>query len=1055
MSNSKLSETFRWMVAFELIAILRCGAETRIEFNRDIRPILSENCFYCHGFDAKNRKAGLRLDTFEGATANLDGRRPVIPGNATASEVMRRITTSDSDDLMPPPESEKQLSATQKELIGRWIEQGATYQDHWAWTELRRPEVPGGKTGAAAIDAFLDQGWQEHGVEPVQTAGPRSRLRRLSYDLRGLPPTHAEVTEFEKAPTDSVFLAFRDRWMTGLPYAEHQALRWLDLVRWADTSGLVSDEPIASGAYRAWIIEAIRANQPFDQFSIEQLAGDLLPNPTDGQMTASGYNRILNTNCEAGAIEEEQLYKLKGEHVRALGTVWLGMTTGCAECHDHKFDPLLAKDYYSLGAFFDDLVEAGVYTPGDRREPLHYVHEDKSSSARDRELSARLEKIRQQIASGPSTNLPTWEKQIVGRLKETGTRSDFIWIPARLPAPRILEGTFDEVRIDEKVLRETRARENEFRRHHAAEFITGYVFHNSQKTDAQKDAWFADVWIDGDNPPEMIGLQISQGDYGRLGWRTANYETYYWGKDPSGALKKPHPWSDPARVKRLGDLPARSGWVRLRVPFDQLIKPAPGNAYEAVGMAWLQTGGRLRWGDSGLELRTDKVTRLSLGETAIRRWWETPWNRQVYQSRAEFVPKALLKATANRDALEQEVVRAAFLESSQADLMNELRELESDLYLLRSKAMPVLASRRSDQRKTTRVLNRGDYNDRSGPIVSPAVPEFLGRLPESNKPATRLDLARWLFTENSPLVARVYVNRLWHQFFGRGISETLEDSGTQGDWPSHLSLLNWLAAEFRDSGWDRMHMVRLLTSTRAYQLDSKPSGELALRDPGNRWHARQGRFRLTAEAIRDSALRAAGMLMTTREVPRRSFFPYQPDPYWTRSDKVMYGSRHMVWETSSERTQYHRSLYTFWKRQNIHPSMLAFDAPPRQECTAKRNITNTPGQALALLNDPIFVEAARVLATRVQDANEADDPARIRNAFHLALQRKPSAAELDVLSKLLTTARDSYRNDPDAARELLAIGQSPAPPPHTAPEVAAWTTVTRAILNLHEFLNRP
>ncbi len=1029
------------------------GDEETVQFNRDIKPILSENCFFCHGFDEKNRKAGLRLDTVEGATHDLGGYRAVAPGKPEASELVKRIQTNDPDDRMPPPESEKHLTDRERELLVRWIEQGAAYEEHWAWSPLERPTVPVTNQTGNAIDAFIKRAWQKQSFVPVQIAPPRERLRRLSFDLRGLPPSAEEVARFQRDPSRQQFEAFRDQWMKELAYAEHQAVRWLDLVRWADTSGFVSDEPIASGAYRAWIIESFQKNQAFDQFSTDQLAGDLLPNPSDSQYIASGYNRILNTNCEAGAIEQEQLYKLKGEHVRALGTVWLGMTTGCAECHDHKFDPLSAKDYYSLAAFFDDLVEAGVYTPGDRREPLHYVHADSAASKRDKVLTKQIDSLKRELERAEFDGFETWQSETQTDLKQTENWVDFVWIPAQLPAPRVLHGTFQETTMAGNRVRETRVAPGEFQRHHAAEFMTGFFKESSQTSDVSKDAYFVDVWLDPAAPPEMIGMQISHGDYGRLGWRTANFETYYWGDDHSKQLSQSHPWSDPKRVKRIGDLPAERDWLRLQVPFKDRIQSVSGQTFSAVGMAWLQSGGHVAWGNSGMRLREDKVAALKLAESGIRRWWETPWNRQVYQRRGTFIPAAIKKPADKRTALEDAVIRQAFRETKATSIMTTLRAAESELFQKRARAMPVLVSRQAGSRKTTRVLNRGDYQDTTGPIVQPDVPEFLKPLPRSQGTATRLDLARWLFKENSALVARVYVNRLWHQFYGRGLSESLEDSGIQGNWPSHPELLDWLAAEFRDSGWDRNHMVRLLTSASVYHLNSTPTSDLFQRDPENRWHARQGRFRLSAEAIRDSALRTANLLAVNHQVPRQSFFPYQPDPYWTRSDKVMFGSRHMAWSTSPENSQYQRSLYTFWKRQNIHPTMLAFDAPTRQECTAKRNITNTPGQALALLNDPIFVEAATAFAQRICDGSEENDTTRLRRAFRLALQRDPSVAETEILHGLLAEQRLTYRQAPEQARQLLSAGQTP--PPDNATELAAWTAVTRTILNLHEFLNRP
>ncbi|MFG0287982.1 MAG: DUF1549 domain-containing protein, partial [Rhodopirellula sp. JB044] len=585
------------IVAFSLTpAFANESAESTVEFNRDIRPILSDNCFYCHGFDGAHREAGLRLDTFEGAT-EFD---TVIPGDPDESELVRRILSEDPDEVMPPPDSEKTLTAEERDLIQRWIRQGAQYQEHWAWKPLHRPDVPKGsldvsegnivgapQTATHPVDAFLQQAWDTAGIEPTAAATPRDLLRRLSFDLRGLPPSIEDVEDLQADPSEENFLRFRDRWMNELPYAEHQAVRWLDLVRWADTSGFVSDEPIDSGAYRRWVIESFRDNMPFDQFSTAQLAGDLLPNPSDDDLIASGYNRIVNTNCEAGAIEAEQLYKLKGEHVRALGTVWMGLTTGCAECHDHKFDPILAKDYYSLAAFFDDLVEAGVYTPGDRREPLHYVYDTPTKSQSDKDLQDTIASLKDRIAASGASDMARWESEIRSQLGNSSERQDFVWVPAALPAVRVLEGEFDLTELDDQTVRDTRAADGELQRHHAAEFMTGYFKTNSVKTDSAKDAWYVDVWIDEQDRPEMLGIQISHGDYGRLGWRTANYETYYWGEDSSGTLDQEQPWNDPARVKRIGDLPVESGWVRLQVPLKDRISPVAGQDFAAVGMAWL------------------------------------------------------------------------------------------------------------------------------------------------------------------------------------------------------------------------------------------------------------------------------------------------------------------------------------------------------------------------------------------------------------------------------------------------------------------------------------
>lgn len=1064
----------RSVIAVASLLVFTCGlfGERPVDYNRDVRPILSKRCFYCHGLDDKSREAGLRLDTFEGATEDLGGYAAIKPGESDRSELVQRILTDDDDLVMPPTDTSQTLSDEEKQILIRWIDQGAAYDEHWAFEPLSASASAAGMTESETIDALLSKRWQEEHCEPVGMATPRAQLRRLSFDLRGIPPTATDVRQFEANPSDKLFFEFRDRWMRSLEYAEHQAVRWLDLVRWADTSGFVSDEPIASGAYRAWVIRAIQENLPFDQFSKMQLAGDLLPEPTDDALIASGYNRIVNTNCEAGAIELEQLYKLKGEHVRALGTVWLGMTTGCAECHDHKFDPLTSRDYYSLAAFFDDLVEAGVYTPGDRRNPLHYVHDEGADRQRDHQLSQELTRLRRAIFDRQDIDeetLKAFETRIKERLKETQTRGEFVWVSAELPAPRIVEGVFEDDELEGKTVRRVDVPSGTFHRHFAAEFMTGDFKPESFRTDPAQDAFYFDVWIDPQRAPSLLGVQIANGRYGRLGWLPANYATYYWGDDSTGTLAAAQPWSDPKRVKRIGPLPDESGWVRLKLPINELLPGAPGQAFESCGMGWLQVGGTVGWGDAGLELRSDKVTALQLAETAYRKWAEVPFNRQFFERRGQLVSGALTTDADQRTELQRELVLDAFCEDRSADQLERLRAIESELYRLRSAAMPVLVSRVTPQRKVTRLLSRGDYSDTSGPQLDPAFPQLFGNTPglSADRP-TRLDLAEWLFDDAGALTSRVFVNRLWHQFFGRGLCETLEDVGTQGDWPSHLELLDTLAVQFRDSGWDRDQMVRVLTSTRAYRLDSQPSADLYERDPGNRWHARQGRFRRTAESIRDSALAMAGVLQTTDRIPTDSFFPHQPAPYWERSSKIMWGSRHMPWDSSPDASQFQRSVYTFWKRQNIHPMMLAFDAPTRQECTAKRNITNTPGQALALLNDPIFVQAAFLAAKRTLATKTDSDRDRLEQLFQWSLQRAPSASEWDVLRDYIDSRRREYREQPDQAAALLASLESETNPetgdpetgdpetgdPQAAIELAVWTSTARTLLNLHEFVTR-
>ncbi|MEX1114003.1 MAG: PSD1 and planctomycete cytochrome C domain-containing protein [Akkermansiaceae bacterium] len=1025
---------YHWL-AIPLVAFTSVcrGGERVVSYNRDVRPILSENCFFCHGFDKDKREADLRLDTEEGAKESA-----ITAGNAATSELFKRITTSDPDDVMPPADSVYHLTAEQKETLRLWIEQGANYEEHWAYKKLERPAVPD-ESAASPIDSFLRQTWKEHGVSPVPKTEPRVLLRRLSFDLRGLPPTHEEVAAFEKDPSPEAYQQLVKQWTESTEHAEHQGLMWLDLVRWADSTGMVSDEPIATGHYRKYVIEAFRDNMPFDRFTREQLAGDLLPSATDATLTASAYNRLVKTNSEAGVIEEEALHALKGEHVRALGTVWLGATTGCAECHDHKYDPISAKDYYALGAFFDDLVEVGVYQPGDRRAPIHHLHSNSANSRKDAELSAMADAVREELyePEPDPSELVAWEKSVIATGDATkkaakGEPVDFECVPVLLPPSKVIDGEFTQMEAG----RHSTAPEGSLARHFAAEFITGPL-------PAEVSGLYTHVTLDSVNPPELIAFQTINGAYGRLGWHQNYHTTYYWGPQAHGLLKKHYPWLDPKKLIHMGPLPEAGKSIRLDIPSNKFSK----TEYVPVGMAWLHIGGTVTWGASGYRTNPHRAHLNRLQTPLLRHWWELPLNRDDRNKFPDMVDSSVRLPTAERRPIHEKAIRIAFAEIKRPDLVEKLDGIHRELSLLRRDTDTTLVSK-TGPRKTTRLRNRGDFMDNSGPVLEPAFLEHFTK-GEAQKNLTRLDLADWLTSPENPMTARVFVNRLWHQFYGRGISNTLIDSGNQGDWPSHPDLLDWLAAEFIASGWDVRHMIRLMVSTEAYQLSSIPDSKTAEIDPRNRFITRQIAHRLGAEGIRDTALTAAGVLRKTQDIPTRSFFPYQPGAYWAQSNKIMLGSRYQIWETDRGKDQHQRSLYTYWKRQNPHPSLLAFDAPTRQECTAQRPITNSPAQALALLNDPIYVQASRLLARRAIDS-APDEETRLTNLFRFALQREPSPRETEILNPYLGNWKTHFTENPSEAEALLGDTKEQG---NTA-EFAAWTNMARLVLNLHEFLTR-
>lgn len=1018
-----------------LIALsgLAMGGERVIAYNRDVRPILSENCFLCHGFDKDKREADLRLDTEAGAKESA-----IIAGDAKASEFFKRITTSDPDDVMPPSDSVYKLTPEQIETLRLWIEQGAKYEEHWAYKKLERPPVPD-EGAASPIDSFLRETWKQHGVSPVAEAEPRVLIRRLSFDLRGLPPSPEEVAAFEKDPSPEAFQRLVKQWTESTEHAEHQGLMWLDLVRWADSTGMVSDEPIATGHYRKYVIEAFRDNMPFDRFTREQLAGDLLTDRNDKTLIASAYNRLVKTNSEAGVIEDEALHALKGEHVRALGTVWLGATTGCAECHDHKYDPISAKDYYSLAAFFDDLIEVGVYEPGDRRAPIHFLHGDPGSVGKDAELSAQGETVRKELyeAEIDPAELVAWEKSLIAagdaaKKAAAGEPVDFGCVPASPPPAKVVVGDFTPTPEGRRVT----AGKEELARHVIGEFLTGPL---------PKDVsgLYTHVTLDPSDPPELIAFQTINGAYGRLGWHRHYHSTYYWGPADHALLKKSHPWLEPKKLIHMGPLPELGKTVRLDIPAAKF----PKTEYFPAGMAWLQAGGTATWGASGYRIDAHRAFLNGLQTPLLRYWWELPLNRDDRNKFPTMVDSSIRLPKADRCPIEEKAIRIAFVESKRPDLVEKLDNIHRELTLLRRDADTTLVSK-TGPRKTTRLRHRGDFMDNSGPLLEPAFPHHFTK-GEPQKGLTRLDLADWLTSPENPMAARVFVNRLWHRFYGRGISATLIDSGNQGDWPSHPDLLDWLAAEFIGSGWDVRHMIRLMVSTDAYRLSSVPDPEALEIDPNNRLITRQMPHRLGAEEIRDTALAAAGVLRKTEGIPTESFFPHQPDAYWAQSNKIMLGSRYQIWETAKGGDQHQRSLYTYWKRQNPHPSMLAFDAPTRQECTAERPITNSPAQALALLNDPIYVEASRLLARRAIDS-APDQETRLTNLFRFALQREPSPRETEILMPYLGKWKTHFTENPTEAEALLAG----APEQGDAAEFAAWTNMARLVLNLHEFLTR-
>lgn len=984
------------------LLLLSLLAAPPLEFNRDIRPILSEYCFTCHGPDTAKRKAGLRLDTEEG------GKTVLVAGKPAESELFVRMITHDKVKHMPPASLGKTPTPAQIERIKLWIEQGAKYQPHWSFLAPSRPVVPKvtGDWSRGAIDAFVQLRREAEGLKPAAEADRRTLLRRLSLDLTGLPPTPEAIDAFVNDKNPKAYERAVERLLASEHYGERMALTWLDLVRYGDTGGYHSDNHRDISLYRDWVIRAFNENKRFDAFTTEQLAGDLLPTPTNEQRIASGYNRLLMTTEEGGAQAKEYTAKYAADRVRNASVVWLGLTMGCAECHTHKYDPVTIKEFYQFAAFWADVQEVAV-----GRQPQTKIATP--------EYVLKLAKFDEQL----------------------------------LAARRQLETTTPELQAaQQKWEAETLARWNESRPAWTTVSPTKSLSAGGQTFTPQADG---SLLAGGKNPDkDVYTFTLSPGDRAITGLRlSALTDASLGGTLTRGngnfVLTKIVLTADGKPVKPVAAL---ADYSQPGYPVETLLKNGAG------------------WAVDGHSRRENRQAVFRLGkplkakELVVRLEFNSPFPKhhigRVALAITEVptpelgdkagVPEAIVQALQTPADKRTESQKTALLAhfrataSELAPVRAEIARLEAEKKKLEA-ALPQTLVSTSGPPRTMRVLARGNWLDDSGEIVQPGTPASLPPLTYTGKRATRLDLARWLTAKENPLTARVYVNRLWKQFFGQGLVTTMDDFGAQGTHPSHPELLDWLAVEFRESGWDIKHLVRLMVTSATYRQTSVSDAGMRSRDPFNTLLARQTRFRLDAELVRDNALAVSGLLV--KKIGGPSVKPYQPAGYWAY---LNFPRRDYVADRGEN--QYRRGIYTYVQRSFPHPSLIAFDAPSREECTVERPRSNTPQQALVLLNDPTYVEAARVLAARTYRAAK-DDPARLTWAFRQVLGRSPREAESKVLLSLLASHTDRYAQDEAAAKAILSVGDAPAEMSDLA-VLAAWTSVTRTVLNLHETITR-
>jgi hypothetical protein len=1020
--------------------------DQKIEYNRDVRPILSDKCFACHGFDPKTRKGGFRLDTLEGATVGKDGKPPaVVPGDVAKSELWTRINTTDPDELMPPAESHKALTASEKDILKRWIEQGGQFQKHWSFEPIVRPAVPQAVASAAQvrnpIDAFVFARLEREGLEPAAEADRATLIRRAAFALTGLPPTPAEVELFNADPAPDAYERMLDRYLASPRFGEEMARHWLDIARYGDTHGLHLDNERQMWAYRDYVVNSFNANKPFDVFTIEQLAGDQLPevgksSPTKEQLTATGFSRCNVTTSEGGSIDAELTFRYAVDRASTTMTTWMGLTGGCAVCHDHKFDPISAKEFYSMYAFFYSNADPAMDGNALLTNPvakLSTPESEKKLAEFDAQIAAKQKELDDKTVALAYTDPATLNPPPAPQVLET------VWIEDDFPVGAQVQGTtptqFVTAAEGGQVASGTRA----IKRTDAGLAQDFYQSGAAPLPILPEGKIFAHVFLDPANLPKSIMVQFHKGD-----WK----HRAVWGE------YDPIPFGAPNTTEKVhfGPLPEAGKWVKLEIPIEK-VGLVPGEPI--TGVAMTQYGGTVYWDKVGIAGRTDPAgdpARSMLAWQKSRVGQDTPGVPPEVNQLLKDGPE---KVT-NPDQVKR--LRDYYLQNVCADTKGQLGTLPGELAAVRQQrtdyenAIPStfvftdLATPRD-----AFVMMRGAY-DKPGEKVEPGTLAVLPPLKKANPEgrATRLDLAKWLVAPEHPMTARVAANRLWQQFFGVGLVKSSEDFGSQGQPPSHPELLDWLAAEFRENGWDQKRMVKLLLSSAAFRQGSSVTPELFNRDPENRLLARGPRFRLDAEQIRDNALFVSGLI--NLEMGGKGVRTYQPPNIWEPVGFV--GSNTANYTQDTGPALYRRSIYTFLKRTAPAPFLSNFDAPNRESSCARRERSNTPLQALQLMNDVQHVEAARAMAQRMLTEGGATAAERIAFAFRSILARQPDAFEAEVTAAQLATHLARYQADEEAAKKVIAHGES-KPKPDLAPaELAAYTLVANMILNLDETVTR-
>ena len=1073
---NRIAPLIGWLLAGSLVRTATAGPSAnsaadraKVDFNRDIRPIFSEHCYACHGPDENKRKAGLRLDLPEAAFKELkSGNHALVAGDLTNSTLVVRIASADPEEVMPPPKHNKPLKPEQIALLKQWVKEGAPWKKHWSFIPPERPALPSvrdRKWPRNEIDYFTLARLEKEKLQPNPEADKAILIRRATLDLTGLPPTIAEVDAFLADKSRDAYEKLVDRLLASPHYGERMAQNWMDLARFADTSGYHFDGVRFMWLWRDWVIKAFNDNQPFDDFTVAQLAGDLLPDPTQSQRVATGFVRNNMTNDEGGADPDEYLNKYVADRVTTVGAVWLGLTVGCTECHDHKYDPLTTKEFYRMYAFFHNVPEKGLDRIRTDNPPPRLPVPTSEQALKFVEADFRLKDA---------------EKTLLDRSNELGETQEK-WereTNAKLPPKPNEEGLVAALRFDDSLAIASAsasvAAEGKIVDAEKPEFADGRLG-KALKLDGKAHADFGSLvsfertnafsygaWV----KVEGDGAVLSKMEKGP-GYR--GFDLFF--ADEHFQVHLANAWPDNALKVRTKDKFPKSQWLHVLATYD--------GSGKAVGVK-LYVNGRLR----DVEIEKDKLADSIANSETLRigaRNGEALFKGQVdevrFYQRTLTVEDArsltldgylpiIAKSRGNRTEDERSELQRFYKENYAVDYLRsdvalaDARKRKEEFY---TKIPTTLVMEEMNPPRDTFVFVRGDFRTK-GEKVTPGTPAILPPLPAG--PANRLALARWLVAKENPLMARVTVNRYWSVFFGTGLVKTINDFGSQGEWPSHPELLDWLAVQFRDGSgdpksevrgqrsetrpppssraWDVKGLVRLILTSATYRQSAAVTPEKLERDPYNRLFTRGPRVRLDAEFVRDNALAVAGLL--NDQIGGPSVKPYQPPGIWDGTDSKF--------EQDHGAALYRRGLYVFWRRSAHYPSFATFDAPNREVCTFLRQRTQTPLQSLVLMNDPAFVEAARGLAERVlrEAPNNVDQ--RLVRAFRHTLGRAPQPDEVGVLQKTYAQQLENFRQDSDAAKALLNIGESPLPEKADPAELAALTAVANVLLNLNETITK-